>query len=178
MALKPTIYKLQIVVSDMNADFYDSLSLTVAQHPSETLERMMARILASCLNAQQRPVFTRGLSAVDEPDLWTRTLDDQIALWVDVGEPAADRIKKSCRQSAAVKVYSFNAKSDVWWQQLQDKVKGFNVSVYRFDWAALQDLSITIQRTMDMSVTISGQSIYVSSDQGENEIAWQILQEV
>ncbi|MDH5572857.1 MAG: YaeQ family protein, partial [Gammaproteobacteria bacterium] len=35
MALKPTIYKLRISLSDLNRDYYDTLNLTIAQHPSE-----------------------------------------------------------------------------------------------------------------------------------------------
>ena len=100
MALKPTIYKLRISLSDINRNFYDALNLTIAQHPSETLERMMARILAFCINAQEHLEFTKGLSAVDEPDIWVKSLDDQITLWIDVGEPAVDRIKKASRISS------------------------------------------------------------------------------
>jgi len=94
MALKPTIYKLKITLADTDRDYYDTLTLTVAQHPSETLERMMARVLAFCLNAQEYLVFTKGLCAVEEPDIWARTLDDRLSLWIDVGEPTVDRIKK------------------------------------------------------------------------------------
>ncbi|MDG2273895.1 MAG: YaeQ family protein, partial [Halioglobus sp.] len=50
MALKPTIYKAQIELADSDRNCYESLSLTVAKHPSETLERMMVRLLAYCLN--------------------------------------------------------------------------------------------------------------------------------
>ena len=40
MAIKPTIYKFKISLSDLNRDYYTALNLTVAQHPSETVERM------------------------------------------------------------------------------------------------------------------------------------------
>ena len=60
MALKPTIYKFKIALADLNRQYYDTLNLTVAQHPSETLERMMARMLAFCLNAQESLAFTKG----------------------------------------------------------------------------------------------------------------------
>ena len=138
MALKPTIYKLRISLSDLNRDYYDTLNLTIAQHPSETLERMMARVLAFCINAQEHLAFTKGISAVEEPDIWARTLDDQISLWIDVGEPAVDRVKKATRLARVVKVYSFNSKSDVWWDQAQAKFKQLNVSVLRFDWQSIQ----------------------------------------
>ena len=85
MALKPTIYKLRIALSDLERNLYDSLNLTVALHPSETPQRMMARVLAYCLNAQEGLVFTKGLSEIEEPDLWVRTLDEKTTLWIDVG---------------------------------------------------------------------------------------------
>lgn len=180
MALKPTVYKFTIALSDLNRNVYDTLSLTVAQHPSETVERMMARVLAYCLNAQEHLGFCRGISTVEEPDLWLRTLDDRIALWIDVGEPAAERIKKATRVSSAVKVYSFNAKSksDAWWQKGRDDFARLNASVYRFDWPAIQLLAQRVQRTMDFSVMITGDSAYISMDQGECEVAWITLQDV
>ena len=108
MAIKPTIYKARISLSDLERDYYDSISLTIAQHPSETLERMMVRVLAFCINAQEDMELTKGLDEVDEPDLWVKTMDEQIKLWIDVGEPAPDRVKKACNRSEAVKVYTFN----------------------------------------------------------------------
>lgn len=178
MALKPTVYKFNIAVSDLNHNYYDTLNLTVAQHPSETVERMMVRVLAFCLNAQEHLVFGRGLSTMDEPDLWARTLDDRIALWIDVGEPAADRIKKATRISTVVKVYSFNAKSksDAWWQKARDGFGKLDVSVYQFDWPSVQALAQLVQRTMDFSVMITGESAYVSTGKGECEVPWITLQ--
>lgn len=176
MALKPKIYKLRITLSDIDRDYYDTLNLTVAQHPSETLERMMARVLAFCINAQEQLSFTKGLCAVDEPDIWVRTLDDQLALWIDVGEPAVDRIKKATRLSPAVKVYSFNSKSDVWWDQGRARFNELTVSVFRFQWQSIQALAALVQRTMDMSITITDDSAYIATESGECEVSWVPLQ--
>jgi len=178
VALKPTIYKFRISLSDMNRDVYDTLNLTVAMHPSENLERMMTRLLAYCLNAQEFLDFTKGLSAIEEPDIWLKTLDDQLMLWIDIGEPAVDRIKKATRIARAVKVYSFNSKSDVWWTQSQAKLKDLNVSVMAFDNAEIQTLAGLVARTMEMSVTISGESAFVATAQGECEVSWKTLQHV
>ncbi|NOX27221.1 MAG: YaeQ family protein [Gammaproteobacteria bacterium] len=178
MALKPTIYKARIALSDLNRHYYDTLNLTLAQHPSETLERMMVRVLAYCINADEQLVFTKGLDEADEPDIWLRTLDDQLSLWIDVGEPAVDRIKKAAGLSADVKVYSFNTKSDVWWDQSQDKFSRLSVSVYRFQWQDIQSLAKLVERTMDMSVTISDSSAHVAAELGECEVNWETLQNV
>ncbi len=178
MALKPTIYKLKIALSDLDRDHYETLNLTLALHPSETLERLMTRILAYCINAQEYLVFTKGLSAVEEPDIWARTLDDQISLWIDVGEPSVDRIKKASRIATEVKVYCFNSKSDVWWNQGQAKISRFNASIYRFDWPAIQTAAALLQRTMDVSITITGDSAYFATESGECDISWATLQRV
>lgn len=170
MALKPTIYKFTISLSDLNRNYYDTLSLTLAQHPSESLERMMARVMAFCFNADEALAFTRGLSEADEPDIWARTLDDQLALWIDVGEPAPERIKKATRLSSAVRVYSFNSKSSVWWQQNSARFTALAVSVFRFDWEAMQALAGFVERTMVFSVTITGDSAYVATAAGECEL--------
>lgn len=178
MALKPTIYKLRISLSDLNRDYYDALNLTIAQHPSESLERMMVRVLAFCINAHEHLAFTKGLSEVDEPDIWLRTLDDQIALWIDVGEPSIERIKKATRLASVVKVYSFNSKSDIWWQQVQAKLRALEVSVFQFQWQDIQSLAALVQRTMDCSVTITGDSAYVATALGECELSWLSLQSI
>ena len=177
MALKPTIYKLKISLSDLNRNHYDTLNLTLAQHPSETVERMMVRVLAYCINAQEHLVFAKGLNADDEPDIWARSLDDQISLWIDVGEPAVDRIKKASRLAPTLKIYCFNSKADVWWNQSQEKISQLKAAVYQFQWENIQALVALVQRTMEMSVTITGDSAYVATELGECEVSWVVLQE-
>ncbi|MEH6639687.1 MAG: YaeQ family protein [Porticoccaceae bacterium] len=176
MALKPTIYKLNIALSDLDRNVYEALSLTVAQHPSETLERMMVRVLAFCINAEEHLVFTKGLSAIDAPDIWVHTLDGQLDLWLDVGEPAADRIKKATRLARSVKVYSFNSKSNAWWTQNQGKFDGLKASVYQFQWENIQALAALVERTMELSITINDDSAYVATRLGECEVPWLPLQ--
>lgn len=175
MALKPTIYKMQIGLSDFNNDYYDNLNLTLAQHPSENAERLMARIIAYCLHAKAELTFTKGLCAVDEPDIWHKTLDDQISLWIDVGEPSFDRIKKSCRLAKQVVVYSFNSKSDVWWTQSANKMRTTTADFYQFDDKDIANLAGLIERSMQWSVTINDNSAYITSSQGECEVHWQKL---
>ncbi len=172
MALKPTIYKFKIALSDLNRDYYDSLNLTVAQHPSESHERMMTRVLAFAINAQEHLSFTKGLSEIDDPDIWAKSLDGQLQLWIDVGEPATDRIKKATRLAKEVKVYSFNSKSDVWWQQNQDKFNQLSASIFQFKWEDIQSLAKLVERTMDLSITITGDSAYIAAALGECEVSW------
>ena len=175
MALKPTIYKFTINLTDMDRSNYETLSLTVAQHPSESVERMMVRVLAYCIDADDQLVFTKGVSAVDEPDIWQHTLDGQLSLWIDVGEPSLDRIKKAVHSSRSVKIYTMNTKSDVWWGQLADKLANLELWVYRLKWQDVQALAALVQRTMNFSVTITESSAYIAAELGEAEISWEVL---
>ncbi len=177
MALKPTIYKLRIDLSDLNRDYYDTLNLTVAQHPSETLERMMVRVLAYCINAEPELSFSKGLSSADEPDIWAHTLDDRISLWIDVGEPALDRIKKATRIASTVRVYCFNNKATVWWKQGQEKFSALPAAFFQFQWPEMQAMARLVERTMDLSLTITGDSAFVATQAGECEVNWQVLQQ-
>ena len=72
MALKSTVYKAMLQVADMDRSHYRDHALTLAQHPSETEERLMMRLLAHALQAPDDEHATpllqaRGLSDSDEP---------------------------------------------------------------------------------------------------------------
>jgi uncharacterized protein YaeQ len=175
MATKPTIYKLGVTISDMNRNYYQTHQLTIALHPSETHARMMARIMAFCLNAEEHLTFSRGLSDNDEPDIWSHSLDGQTELWIDVGEPSVDRVKKSTRLAKSVQVYSFNSKSDIWWQKSANEFSQLKATYYRFSWPQIQALTTLIERTMTLSVTISEESAFIAGDAGEFELSWTTL---
>jgi uncharacterized protein YaeQ len=176
VALKPTIFKFNINLSDLDRDYYQELNLTIAQHPSETKERMMARIAAYCINAQERLSFTKGLSEIEQPDIWCRTLDDQIALWIDVGEPDVDRIKKASHKAKMVKIYTFNSKSDVWYEQSKSKLSNLSVSIIQFKWEQIQAFAALLERTMSLSFMITANTAYVTFGSYQCEIQWLELQ--
>lgn len=180
MAIKPTIYKFKLSVSDLNHDYFDTLNLTVALHPSETKERMMVRVLVFCLHAHQNydnlMSFTKGLSAVDEPDIWLKGLDDQLHLWIDVGEPSFERIKKSCRLAKQTYVYSFNSKSKAWWKQSQAQFAPLSVNVFSFHWSEIQELAGLLARTTELSITLSAESAFIAATDKQVEVNWESMQ--
>jgi uncharacterized protein YaeQ len=110
------------------------------------------------------------VSNPEEADLWARDLNDNIELWIDVGEPAVDRIKKATRLAKELKVYSFNNKSDTWWLQGQEFFKQLPAEFFQFEWQQIQALAKLVTRTMEWSITISENSIYVSSEEGDCEV--------
>lgn len=176
MALKPTIYKFRIDISDMNKDCYQSKKLTIALHPSEKPQRMLARVLAYCLNTDLDLGFTKGLSTIEEPDLWHVTDDQSITHWVEIGEPEPDRIKKATRLAQQVKVYSYNTKAPIWWEKVSGKFSMLPVNVECFDYDAIDTICQHLDRGANLSVMISGTSIFVDTNDQHVEVTVKELQ--
>lgn len=159
-------------MSDLDREYFHDHALILAQHPSESVARMMVRCLAFILNASENLTFTAGLSTPDEPDLRESSLDGRMLRWIDVGEPGFDRIKKACRQAQLVKVYSFNTKSDVWWRQNSAELGALNAEFYQFTWQDVQNFASVVGRSMDFSASISDGAIYVATNDSNFELPY------
>ncbi len=118
MALKSTIFKADLQIADMDRNYYQGHSLTLARHPSETDERMMVRLLAFALFADERLEFGRGLSADDEPALWRKDLTGAIELWIEVGLPDERELRKACGRAERVVVLCYGGRgAELWWDR-------------------------------------------------------------
>lgn len=123
MALKSTIFRLTLNVSDMDRGYYGEHSLTVARHPSENDERMMVRVLAFALFAADDLRFGRGLSAEDEADLHAEAPDGTIRLWIDVGLPDERLVKKAAARADRVVVLAYGRTAQAWWQKARETLE-------------------------------------------------------
>jgi uncharacterized protein YaeQ len=164
VALKPTIYKTQVELADSDRNHFESLSLTLARHPSETLERMTTRLLAFCLNAGRSLEFTRGLSTTDEPDLWQHSDSGEIDHWIEVGQPEEPRLRKACGRAKRVSVYAFGSSSDTWWKLNGQAISALpRLAVWQLPWNQVQDAAALLDRTVQLNVSIVGGVIYVDN---------------
>lgn len=156
MALKATIFKADLNVVDMDRHYYQTHVLTIARHPSETDERMMVRLLAFALHADEQLQFCKGISSEDEPDIWQKNLSDEIALWVELGNPDEKRLRKACGRARQVVVYTYQQRSAaVWWSQNQDGLARFdNLTVRHLDADTVEALGKLAERTMDLQCLI------------------------
>ncbi|WOH38075.1 YaeQ family protein [Thalassotalea fonticola] len=164
MAQKATIYKATISLSDMDRHYYDTLNITIPQHPSETDRRMMVRILAYILNAEQDLQFCKGLSDDDEPEIWLKDYSEQIHLWIELGQIDEKRIKKGCTRSKEMRLYSYGAVADVWWKKIQNKLSSFsNLTIYKIDEDTCAQLATLVDRTMDLQCSIDSGQIWLGN---------------
>lgn len=164
MAIKSTIFKAELQVSDLDRTHFATHALTIARHPSETDERMMVRLAAFALNADEALEFGRGLSAEDEPDLVRRDLTGAIELWIEVGLPDERDVRKAAGRARAVKVYVYGGRAaSLWWAQNRAALERLgNVDVVEIPPEASQALARFAARTMRLDCTIQEGQLYFS----------------
>lgn len=167
MALKSTIFKADVQIADMDRHYYANHQLTLARHPSETDERMMMRVLAFVLHANEALVFGKGLSADDEPDLWQKDLTGAIDLWIEVGQPDDKRIMKACGRAAQVIVYAYAHNSPIWWSGIGSRIeRAKNLRVINVPHTTSAALAKMAQRNMQLQCTIQdGQTWITANDE-------------
>lgn len=172
MALKATIYKAAVNVADLDRQQFLETSLTLARHPSETQERMMLRLLAWIIHADERLQFTRGLCADDEPEIWLRNDHMGIELWVELGLPDERRLRKAVNQSRDVVLFTYNDRAaQVWWQQNQDKLRQYkNLAIWYINDEQLAKVSELADRTMSLQATLQEGIIWLSDERHNLEL--------
>ena len=156
MAPKATVVKAELQVTDMDRHYYASHNLTLAQHPSETVERLMVRLLAFALHADERLEFGRGLSDEDEPALWRRDRTGEIEQWIELGQPDESRIRKACGRAQQVVVVNYGGRAaDVWWGKNAPALARLkNLSVIDIDAESVDAVATLFERGMRLTAMI------------------------
>lgn len=168
MALGATLYKLQVAVSDIDRNHYQDHALTLAQHPSETTDRLLVRVLAFLFDADERLAMTRGISSTDEPDLWKHSDDGQIEHWIEAGLPEAARVKKASHRAQRVSVYCYgDRKTDIWWQQNSAALMAIdNLAVVLIEAGDIAQLLPLLDRHMKWQATLQENTAWISDTAG------------
>ena len=166
MALKSTIYKAELQISDMDRSYYGDHSLTIARHPSETDERMMVRLLAFALHAHESLVFADSIGNDDEPSIWQKDLTGAIQVLIDVGQPDEKRIRRACGRAARVFIFTYGGHgADVWLNQIRGSLeRSRNLSVINLPASAPATLARLAQRSMKLQFTVQDGQVWVTAD--------------
>jgi len=171
MALKATIFKASLQVSDIDRNYYGEHSLTLARHPSETDERMMMRVLAFALNAHEHLAFGKGLSDTDEPDLWQKDLTGSIVHWIDVGQPDEKRLIRASGRVDRVTVYAYARGADLWWETNAERLaRAKNLTVWRVPMSSSESVGKLAERAMQLQCTVQEGQVWFSSAAGTVQV--------
>jgi uncharacterized protein YaeQ len=163
MALPSTIYRVNIQLSDIDRGVYEALQTTVARHPSETEERLVARLLAYTLFYDEELLFTKGISKGDEPDLWSKGPDGRVLLWVEVGLPEPERLIKASRHAGQVVLLACGNSLPSWERQQFPKLAGVsNLAITTVDQGFINRLVALLERSITWDITITEGTLYLN----------------
>jgi uncharacterized protein YaeQ len=163
MAIKATIFKVNLQIADMERHYYQDHTLTLARHPSETDERMMVRLLAFALHAHEYLEFGQGMTNDEEADLWRKDLTGSIELWIDVGIPDEKLIRKACGRSNQVVVYCYGGRvADMWFAQNSAQFeRQKNLTIINLPTESTKALAKLAQRMMNLQCTIQDGQVWL-----------------
>ena len=163
MALGATVHSFEIDLSDVDRGVYETLNLRVAQHPSESPDFLVTRVLAYCLEFTEGIEFSKGLSDPDEPAILVKDLTGQLQAWIEVGLPTADRLHRASKAAPRVAVYAH--KDPVQWARgIGDarihRADALQVHAFDRDWIA--QVVARLERRMHWSLSRSDSEIYLT----------------
>jgi len=176
MALKSAIFKVDLDISNIDHNHYSQHNLTIARHPSETDLRMMLRVVVFACHASDTIQFTKGLCSSDEPDLWQKNMNDDIELWIELGQPDEKRIRKACSRAKNVIVYCYSTKSAaVWWKQAESKFSRYkNLTVRHIPEYQAELLATWVNRSMCIHAVIQDGVLTLTNENHVADIVYEM----
>ena len=173
MALNATTYRFELSISDMDRGYYATHTLTLARHPSETDERLMVRLLAFALRADERLQFGKGISSDDEPDLWRKDLTGDILEWIELGQPDEQRLRRACGRARQVIVFNYNGRAtDIWWDKNKAQLARLkNLTVIDIAPSAVDALAAMATRNMRLQCLIQDHQVQLFGEDSASALA-------
>jgi uncharacterized protein YaeQ len=165
MALTATIFRFEIALSDVDRGVYETLDLRVAQHPSESARYLLTRTLAYCLTYEEGIAFSKGgISSADEAPIAVRDLTGVLKVWVDVGNPSAERLHKASKAAERVLVFTHHDP-----ELLRREVRGKSIhkaeeiELYAVPASLLDALEGHLARNTKLELTRNDGHLYVTA---------------
>lgn len=177
MALRSSVIKAQLSIADMDRHQYQDHHLTLAQHPSETDQRLMVRLLAFVLNATEALHFTSNLSDEGEPELSEKNLQGELVHWIAFGQPDPKWLRKACQRAQKVTLYAYGGRAvPLWLQQNSKELKRFdNLTLFEVPEPSVTALAGFYATSMKLQWSINEQQIWVTDGQSSELIEVQPL---
>ena len=163
MAQGATRYVFEVRLADADRAVNETLTIRPARHPSETAEYLMTRLLAYCLEYTEGIVFSKGLSDPDEPAISVRDMTGVLRSWIDIGAPDAHRLHKAAKAAPDVAVYAHRGLDQLLARLDGERIhRASEIRLRAVNPELLTALVARLDRRMDLHLTVSDQSLYVS----------------
>lgn len=174
MALTATIYTIDIDLNDSDRGVYESLSLRVARHPSESEEYLVTRVLAYALEYTEGIQFSRGISDPEEPTISVRDLTGRLTLWVEIGSPDAARVHKAAKASPRVAIYTHKDPKQLVERLAGDRVhRAQDVELWAIDRPFIAQVATRLDRRMSFGLSVVDKELLLSI--GSDTLSGQVV---
>jgi uncharacterized protein YaeQ len=165
VALTATIHNLDIDLADVDRGVYEKLMLRMARQPSETVEYMLMRVFAYCLEYGEGIQFTEGVAAGDEPAVLIRDLTGKITAWIEVGMPDPARLHRGLKLAGRAAIYTHrDARKLLKDLAAADIPRLADVPVYAFDRNMVEDIAALLTRRNRLSLSVTERELYLDVD--------------
>lgn len=163
MAIGATMHAFDVQLADVDRGVYESLSLRVARHPSETDAFMVTRVLAYCLEYEDGIVFgAGGVSSTDEPAVLVRDLTGRVTVWIEVGAPDAQRLHFASKLADRTAVYTHRDPAKLlaaWGGKTIHRAD--EIAMRAFDPAFVDAAVAALERRNEMTVSATEGELYL-----------------
>jgi uncharacterized protein YaeQ len=162
MALTATIYNFATELADVDRGVYETLDLRVARQPSETMEYMLTRFLAYCLEYTDGIELTEGVASGDEPAVLVRDLTGRITAWIEVGIPTAERLHRGSKLAGRAAVYSHRNVRQLLAELGGKKIhRAAEIPIFTFQPGFIEQVTAVLQRREKVSVSVTERQLYL-----------------
>jgi len=163
LALTATIFNFDIEIADVDRGVYETIALRVAQHPSESPEYLVTRVIAYCLEYADGIAFSNGISEPDEPTLAVRDLTGGIRAWIEIGAPDAARVHKAGKAAPRVAVYAHRDTDQLLRQWAGERIHRVEaLELYRVDRALVTGVAAALARRLSFALSRTDGHLYVT----------------
>jgi Uncharacterized protein conserved in bacteria len=165
MALTATIYNVAIDLSDVDRAVYEKLTLKVAQHPSETNEYLVARVIAYALEYTEGIAFSAGIAEPEHPAIAIRDLTGTLKVWIDIGSPDANRLHKASKAAPRVVVYTHKEPRLIIKQLAGERIHRVEaLELYAIDRDLIAGLVEKLERRMKFDLSVTDHHLFITID--------------
>jgi len=162
MATGATIHTFEVQLADVDRSVYESFTVRVARHPSETDAFMVTRLLAYCLEYRDGIAFSEGISASDEPAVLVRDLTGRVTAWIEVGAPEPERLHLGSKAAERTAVYTHRDPPKVIARLTGKRIhRAEDITVHSFDPGFVDAVASALQRRNTLSVSVTERQVYL-----------------
>lgn len=170
------LFNFRIDITDIDNNNYGLITYKSVLHPSETLERMVVRSILFAAYNFRGVEFTKGVCVADEPDLWTKTTEGKIDLWIEIGLPGNERLHKICRDSNEVFLFLYGkAYNRYKCQKSIGNIHDNNLKIYCLDDSVIDSISSYVLKNNHWAIIIEDNEITVINDDESYLLKMEVL---